>query len=365
MNQVFCSRIFRYKSPIYTQFLPFVQTPVVHPMGKRHTHRIFMGIMILLIPLCFGCDKRENPYQFSGYVEGEYTYFSIPISGRLEALHVHRGDQVDKGTLLWELESEPEIYAVEQARQNVAAAESTLRDMLAAQQRPEEIAVIQEQLEQAKANQEELRPRFERYQILRQSGTVTQEEIETSEAALRRNEAKIRELEQSLKVAKLSVREDRIQAQRGQIEQLRAVELDSQWRLSQKQFSTPKAGRIDDICFREGEWVAAGRPIISLLAPTDIRLRFFVPETQLSTIRIGETVAIKLDGTTESMTAKIVQVFTEAEFTPPIIYSNQTRAKLVFMVEAMVEPESAQKLHPGQPITVLRHVANSIGSEVK
>ena len=113
-----------------------------------------------------------------------------------------------------------------------------------------------------------------------------------------------------------------------------------------------------DTFFRAGEWVAAGQPVVSLLPPGATKARFFVPESELGAIAIGQAVSVACDGCSAPVAARISFISTQAEYTPPVIYSNSQRARLVFMVEARPDPKDAARLRPGQPIDVRRAAAN-------
>ncbi|MDQ2868749.1 MAG: HlyD family efflux transporter periplasmic adaptor subunit [Verrucomicrobiota bacterium] len=126
----------------------------------------------------------------------------------------------------------------------------------------------------------------------------------------------------------------------------------AEWSLAQKHQDAPKAGLIYDTLFREGEWVAAGKPVVMLLPPPNIKVRAFVPETMIGSLRIGQNARVTIDGVSGSAEGRISYLSTRAEFTPPVIYSRESRSKLVFMVEITFAPEVAEKLHPGQPVDV-------------
>ena len=89
-----------------------------------------------------------------------------------------------------------------------------------------------------------------------------------------------------------------------------------------------------DTLYREGEWVAAGSPVVRMLPPQNVKVRFFVPQAIVGGLAHGRAVAIQCDGCGADIPATLTYVSNEAEFTPPVIYSNETRSKLVFMVEA-------------------------------
>ncbi len=124
------------------------------------------------------------------------------------------------------------------------------------------------------------------------------------------------------------------------------------WNLSQKTQRAPRAGLIFDTLYREGEWVPANRPVISLLPPPNVKLRAFVPQDRIGGIHAGDPVRVYVDGAAEPVAGKVSFVSPRAEYTPPVIYSRESREKLVFMVEAVFAPEVAVKLHPGQPVDV-------------
>ena len=125
------------------------------------------------------------------------------------------------------------------------------------------------------------------------------------------------------------------------------------WDLDQKSQAAPADGFVFDTLYRVGEWVAAGQPVVSLLPPANVEIRFFVPETVVGQLSKGDEVRAFIDGTSTPVTTKIYYISPSAEYTPPVIYSSQSRAKLVFMVKARPSPEDGARLHPGQPVDVI------------
>ena len=161
-------------------------------------------------------------------------------------------------------------------------------------------------------------------------------------------------MEQQLAVATLPERPHRIAAQEAAVAAAEAEVAQARWELARKGGQAPAAGLVVDTLFRKGEWVSAGSPVVQLLPPEAVKFRFFVPETRLGSLRLGTALYCMVDGRPEPVAAQIVWIAPEAEYTPPVIYSNETRSKLVFMVEARpAEPALAGRLHPGQPVQVL------------
>jgi HlyD family secretion protein len=126
----------------------------------------------------------------------------------------------------------------------------------------------------------------------------------------------------------------------------------AEWNFNQKRQAAPQAGLVYDTLFRQGEWVAAGKPVVVLLPPQNIKVRAFVPEPQLGAIHYGDTTEVTLDGMPNPFIGKVSYISPHAEYTPPVIYSRESRAKLVFMIESVFDPEVSANLHPGQPVDV-------------
>ncbi|WP_284209321.1 HlyD family secretion protein, partial [Chitiniphilus shinanonensis] len=163
--------------------------------------------------------------------------------------------------------------------------------------------------------------------------------------------AEVRRLQRELDVARLPGRSAQLQAQAAQVEAARAALAQADWTLNQKALRAPTGALVFDTLYREGEWVAPGSPVVRLLPPGNIKVRFFVPQAALAGLQPGREVTLRCDGC-QPLPARIDYVATEAEYTPPVIYSNDTRDKLVFLVEARPAPAQAARLHPGQPVTV-------------
>jgi HlyD family secretion protein len=153
-------------------------------------------------------------------------------------------------------------------------------------------------------------------------------------------------------VARLSARPQQIQAQSAQVAAARAALDQAKWRFDQKHVVAAQAGLVVDTLYREGEWVPSGAPVVRMLPPANVKVRFFVPEPELRAVPVGRKLAIRIDGSDKPVEATVTFVSPEAEFTPPVIYSNDMRSKLVFMLEAQVSAQDAPALHPGQPVEV-------------
>jgi HlyD family secretion protein len=306
----------------------------------------FLGLLLLTT----GCSRHgQDAYQ--GYAEGEFVYVASSQPGRLDQLAVVRGQQVTAGTPLFVLESVQELAAQRQAQHQLAAAQAQLEDLKTAK-RPAEIAVTSAQLAQSEIAAQKSASQRDRDEAQYRAGGISEEQVEATRAQASADAAKVRELEHQVQVAKLPGREQQIRAQSEQVKVADAAVTEATWKLSQKTLVAPGDGLVYDTLYREGEWIAAGSPVIRMLPPANIKVRFFVPEPVAGGLVPGRAVSVRCDGCSSEISATVSFISPESEYTPPVIYSNETRAKLVYMIEARPAPQDAPKLHPGQPLEV-------------
>lgn len=300
-----------------------------------------------LLPAC----TEPPPDSLQGYAEAEYVRVAAPLSGRLLTLAVSRGDGIEAGVPLFVLEQESEAAARQEAERRVEKAKSQLAD-LGKGRRPDEIAAIEAQRREAQAALELARAQLGRQERLVAQGFISRDRLDEARTAAEQARQRVGELEAQLRVARLPARSDAIQAARAEVDAAEAALAQAEWRLTEKSVNAPVAGLVHDTLYRPGEWVPAGSPVVSLLPPGNIKLRFFVPEPRLAQVKRGQSVDVSCDGCGASFAATVRYVSPQAEYTPPVIYSRDVRAKLVFLVEAWPAPADAQRLHPGQPVDV-------------
>jgi HlyD family secretion protein len=307
---------------------------------------------LLLLPLfIFGGCQKSNTQIYSGYAEGEYVNISSTQSGKLDKLFVTRGDKVSINSNLFTLECESEALALKQVASDLAAAEATLKDYQKGS-RPEELKVIEAQLAQATANANNADKQWNRNKTLYPANAVSKTQLDDSEALAKSTEAKVKEIQDTLKVANLSKRLDQIAAQNERVEQLRSALKQAQWKVDEKGVKSRYNALVFDTLYREGEFVPMGGIIIRLLPPENIKIRFFVPQSVAESLQIGNSVSIIERSDGKKIAAHVTYISPEAEFTPPIIYSNESKNKLTYMIEAYPQKGDSPLLHPGQPVEV-------------
>ena len=268
-------------------------------MSLRKTAILSVGLFLSTVFITGCSDKSSSSFQ--GYIEGEYVYVASPIGGALTNLAVARGEEVKAGQLLFELERDSEAASLNEAEKNLAQAETSL--VLSESEYSRRVQLRENHLE-----------------------VISAEELDQARAQRDADQARVGS--QKAAVAK------------------------ARWSFDQKQQFAPINAFVHDTLYRAGEWVAAGNPVIELLPPTNIKVRFFVPQAILPQIKPGQTVSVTFDGGRHAFSATVNYISTQAEFTPPVIYSLENRAKLVYMIEAKFSPADAAELRPGQPVDV-------------
>jgi HlyD family secretion protein len=309
--------------------------------------RIFIIVSALAIA---GCNRKTDD-RVQGYVEGDFVYVASPLPGALEILSVQRGAQVKAGDPLFVLDSALETAARDLAARRIDEARARLADAKKGL-RESEMTSLEAQLNQSKAALALAEKEFARQSGLAASHVSSPQDLDKAKAARDQDRQRVTQLEAELKTAQLGSRVDQIAAAESNVRALEAALAKAEWDLAQKRQNAPQTGLVFDTLFWPGEWVPAGRPVISLLPPANIKVRAFVPEPRVGTIRTGGAARVSVDGVADSFTGKVSFISPRAEYTPPVIYSQESRGKLVFMIEITFDPATAAKLHPGQPVDV-------------
>jgi len=316
------------------------------------------GLLITLAGgVCLAACGPSGERPLQGYVEGEYVRVAAPFAGTLQKLSVQRGAEVAAGAPLFALESENEIAARRQAEQQLQAAQARLANLRTGKRAPE-VETVAEQLRQAQAARELSAANFRRQEALFKSGFISKAALDDVRTQLQRDDAAVAQLQASVATAKLPARPDEIRAAEADAAAARDALAQADWRLSQRAVAAPTAARVSDTYYVVGDWVPAGGVVASLLPAANVKIRFFVPEPDLGRIRPGQTVNFSCDACGATMNAKVRFVSDRAEFTPPVLYSKENRAKLVYLVEATPAADVAAKLNAGQPVDVVLPKSN-------
>ncbi|MFB9947364.1 HlyD family secretion protein [Rhizobium puerariae] len=304
------------------------------------------GAMLAALPFLLA---GHGPRPYQGWVEANTLFIGAEGTGRLTALDVAEGGKVERGQALFRLESSGETAAVAAAGAAFARSQAELDLAEAAQKRPEEIDVLRASEREATARLELSKQDLDRTRVLVERGTATQASLDTAIATETANRAALDSVRSQITLANLPARDEQLRQAREAVAAARADLAAAEAALAKRSVSAPAGGSIETVYYRLGEVVPAGRPIVALLPPENVRIRFFVPETEIARLALGQTIRVACDACRPA-DAKISFVSGTAEFTPPEIYSLEERAKLVYRVEAI--PADPSTFRPGQPVDV-------------
>jgi HlyD family secretion protein len=288
---------------------------------------------------------------FLGYVEGETLYIGPNEGERLASLQVAAGSSVKAGDPLFAMATPLLDRSRAEAAARIGQLEAQLENLRAATNRPEQIAVLQAALERAEAALVLSRNDYQRQRKLFASGDVAKATLDRAEMALKRDEASVKEARRQVEAARIPGRSQEIQAAEAALGQARAQLQAIDIRMGRQNVKAPAAGVVQDVFFRPGEVVNTGQPVVALLPPENRKVRFYASEPRLAGLHVGGQVRIGCDGCPDDLFGRISFVSSRQEYTPPVIFSDDERAKLVFKIEARLEGK-ARELPLGLPVRV-------------
>lgn len=293
----------------------------------------------ILVWALFG--PRPRTAYLSGYIVGDNLDLAAPVSGTLQSVSLVDGQRVFQGQAAFRIAPATLAAQGQQASANIEAnqtqistAEANLRKALA------DVAASQAAALNARQN-------LSRLSLVKHDdpAAVAGTDIDKASAALRQANANVLAAEKAADARRAEIAQARAQTQQA-IGGKRSVDI----QVSQLAPLVPAQGRVDQVYFQVGEWVSANQAVVSIIPDGKVKVRFFVPEAEVSHYRPGAAVRFSCDGCQSGLTARIGYVSPDPEFTPPIIFSRDSRARMVFMVEAY--PADPRKLNPGLPVEV-------------
>lgn len=305
-------------------------------------------ILVLLICFITACHAPQRRYQ--GYIEGDTLYLAIPFSGTLKAMHVMRGAYVKKGQLLFDLDPDPQSFALQHAQALLNQGEQTWLDLKKSKRIPE-IESIQSQVAQADAELVLAGIRVKRNQILFDKHVLDRDSLDAAIEHMHEIQALKAQFEANLALAKLGARPNQINARKYANVALLASMNEATWALKQKKIYAPDDGIIFDTYYKTGEFVGAEHPVASLLTSVNTRIEFFVPLSDLNRVALGQKISYLYPGSEEFLAAQITYISPKAEYVPPLVYSRDNSDKIVFRVKASIS--HTRKLISGAPVSVV------------
>lgn len=306
-------------------------------------------IVVLLLVVAAGylgwrawAPQPQDETVLSGYVEGENLYLAAPIAGTIATMAVARGDRVTAGETVFSVDAAQLRAERDQAAASVASAQA---QVATAQAR---LAQSRASLAAATAQADNAARDLARYRSAQRANaaSVAQQQVDAAISSAG-NTVGQRDAAES----DVQAQAEQIDAAAAQLHAQQAALADAQSKLDQLSPRAPAAARVQDVFFQTGEWAAANQPVVSLLPDDKVKIRFFVPEQDVARYHLGDTIHFSCDGCADGLSARLIYISAQPEFTPPIIYSRSSRDRLVFLMEAL--PGDPKGLTPGLPVDVV------------
>jgi HlyD family secretion protein len=320
-------------------------------MSLRKRLPILLLLAVLGGAAIWFATRPAMPDPWLGYVEGEALYVAAPVSGTLASRPVERGLRVSAGAPLFALDPRTAEASAAQAAAQVQSAQASLSDLGAARERTPEIDVARAAEASARAQLVRAEADFRRFADLAAKGFASRTQLDAARAAKDSAAAQVAQAQAQQRAGVLSVgRGTQQAAAAAQVVGAKAALAAEARRRQEIAPVSPAAGQVEQTYFNPGEWVPANQPVVSIIPDDKRKIRFFVPQDRVAGIHPGMAVQFSCDGCGAERTATVRYIAPRAEYTPPVIYSEHARSKLVFMVEAMLPADRPLPL--GLPVAV-------------
>ena len=306
-----------------------------------------MSVVVAVVP---GLGP-EAPPVYNGYLEADYIYVAALSAGRIVAIAAGEGEQVRAGQVLVTLEDSAQKAGLQAAEAGVAQAGANL-DNLMTGGRADEIAVIAASLHRAEADRALAEANFARTTQLAVQGQVSAARVDQDRTAVAAAAAAVEQLQAQLTVAGLPARDAQRVAAEAALAVARAGAEGARIALADRVLRAPVTGVLERRFYEPGEVAGSGAPVLAIFQPDRLRVIFYLPQAGRAGFRLGEVLAMDCDGCPTGISARIVRMASEPQYTPPILYSRDERGRLVFRAEAQVS--GVRGLLPGQPVTLWR-----------
>jgi HlyD family secretion protein len=289
-----------------------------------------------------------KPVAVTGTIEATQVDVSVKITGRILERLVREGDRVTRGQVLVRLDDSE--LAADVRRQDAAlrSAQATLRDLQMGA-RPQEIEDARAVVSSAEATRSMTEREYQRNDQLYTKNLIAAQDVDRARQAYEVAKAQERSVRERLALLLAGSRPDQIDAARWQVTQAESALAQAQSRLRETVVVSPIDGVVLRKNLEAGETANPGVPILTLVNPKDVWLRAYVPETEVGRLKVGDTAALRVDAFPNRVfTGRLVEIGSEAEFTPRNVQTKKERVTLVFRIKIQIDnPDGLLK--PGLP----------------
>ncbi|WJG10714.1 HlyD family efflux transporter periplasmic adaptor subunit [Aliiglaciecola sp. LCG003] len=315
----------------------------------KFAQRVKFGVCSIVL-LLFACTQEPTHHGTTGYIEIQHFYISAPESGWITELNLTEGQVIELGDRVATLDRDYQLLNQQELEVQSANALSQLENLQQGA-RAEEIEVLKSQLNEMQQNSQLAEVEYARLVKLLNKELVSQAEVDKAKFHQQGLKFAVQSVQAQIAAARLPARDKVIESAQQQFRASQIASEKANWQLQRRSIIAHNRGTVEQIFYRQGEFVNQGQPLMSVAIVNSKKVRFYVAQERLNQVKIGNIVKVISDGRPEGDTAKISYISNHTEFTPPVLYGKGARDSLVFLVEASFE--RPVNLNQGQPVDVL------------
>ena len=281
---------------------------------------------LLLVLLLFSCMQNESAFDATGSFEADETIISSEAAGKIIKLEIKEGQLLEAGQVVGNIDSTQLYLRKKQLEYSISAVLARQPDANS------QLSTINEQLTTATKEKQ-------RVENLLKADAATQKQLDDLNAQIELLKKQYDALQKSLSITTRSLQSETLPL-KAQLEQV----VDQ---LKKSKIINPKAGTIITQYAMPDEVVNPGKALYKLADLSTITLRVYISGTQLSEVKLGQGVKIKVDSGEKEFkeyTGQITWVSDKAEFTPKTIQTKEERANLVYAMKVSVKNDGYLKL---------------------
>ncbi len=316
-------------------------------MLSKEKGTIFQYSMLFFFLLCLGSCTDSTTASYSGYVEGDYRFIATPASGWLTEMPWQTGNNISVGALAFKIDDELQVLAVQKAQAQLNAAVFQLADLQRGK-RAQVIKGLEATREALQATLNQTRSDAKRNTKLAEKNVLAMVDAQHSQTKVHELKKQIEALDADIALARLPARENQIAAAQAQVAAARAILAEARATQARRVVYSQFEGQINAVYAYSGEWVQSGQVVIKVQSKQTRKVVFYVPESEVGRWQLHDKVMVSADGIKPQI-ATIREIDDQASFTPPVIYSESMRTKLVFRMVAYLDGEG---LPAGLPVSV-------------
>lgn len=336
-------------------------------MNKPNLNRkkiVLLVLAVLLVSVALlvwlgQMKAKDREVYYSGTIEAVQSELSFQVPGRVLAVNVREGQQVQKDQVLAKIDDSDYRARLEQAQANLdrairnrSQAESNLsisRKTLPADVVRAEAALqaARDTLDKAERNKKRYDQLYERQVVSAKEWDAVRLEYETARARFTESQAALSQARSNLK--KEDTLRSEVEASSAQIKSLKSAVEQAELQLQYTELKAPYAGVVTSRNIEPGVVVSTGRQAITMADLSSVDLKIFVPETEIGKVKPGEPVDVRIDTFPDRIfKGNVTFISPEGEFTPKIIQTQKERVKIVFLVKVSI-PNPNLELKTGMP----------------